>query len=159
MYERGFIGLLKQVDSTFRKVKGYNAANSDPYAVDLIRPPKKNELLRQEVELTLNPGDLQPAPIHGLEWLQNAPKFEEVVIGEGGRPVHIVSVDPRAFALHKLWLSKLPERGISRRRDAMQAVAVASVARDYLNLDFKSKELSALPKELLAGIPELTKKR
>lgn len=153
--ERGFIGLLKQVDGTFRKVRGYKAANDDPYVVDMIRPERRHEASRSDPELSLNPGDLQPAPIRGLQWLQNAPKFEEVVIGESGRPVRIVCVDPRAFALHKLWLSKQVDRGASRRRDAMQAAAVASVARDYLGLKFNPKELSALPKELLAGMAVL----
>jgi len=153
--ERGFIGLLKQVDGTFKKVRGYNAANDDPYVVDLIRPEKKNEGASRDPEVSLNPGDLQPAPIRGLQWLQNAPRFEEVVIGENGRPVLIVCADPRAFALHKLWLSKQPERGAARRRDALQAVAVAAVAHDYLGMKFDRKELMALPGPLLDGMGEL----
>jgi hypothetical protein len=153
--ERGFIGLLKQVDGTFKKVRGYNAANDDPYVVDLIRPEKKNEGASRDPEVSLNPGDLQPAPIRGLQWLQNAPRFEEVVIGENGRPVLIVCADPRAFALHKLWLSKQPERGAARRRDALQAVAVAAVAHDYLGMKFDRKEPMALPGPLLDGMGEL----
>lgn len=156
--ERGFIGLLKQVDSSFRKLKSYNAANSDPYAVDLIRPLHPKESVRRDHELTLNPGDLQPAAIQGLEWLVNAPRFEETVFGEDGRPVRICCVDPRAFALHKLWLSRRDDRNpTARRRDHLQAVAVAVAARDYMGLKFDKRELSALPKELLAGTDTLLK--
>lgn len=155
--ERGFIGLLKQVDSSFKKLATYNAANSDAYAVDLIRPPHPREASTKEPQLTLNPGDLQPAAIHGLQWLINAPRFEETVIGEDGRPTRIVCIDPRAFALHKLWLSRREDRRQdSRKRDAMQAAAVAVVARDYMGLKFDRKELAALPKELLDGIEPLT---
>jgi hypothetical protein len=154
--ERGFIGLLKQVDSTFRKLRSYNAANDDPYAVDLIRPLRPREGTNRDPELTLNPGDLQPAAIEGLQWLVNAPKFEETIVGEDGRPGRICCVDPRVFALHKLWLSQREDRRQdSRKRDAMQASAVAIVARDYIGLKFDKRELSMLPKELLDGIDVL----
>ena len=156
--ERGFIGLLKQVDGTFRKLKSYNAANNDPYVVDLIRPLRKNEQSKEEPQLTLNPGDLQPAAIEGLQWLVNAPKFEETVIGESGRPIRICCVDPRVFALHKLWLSRREDRRAdARKRDALQAAAVAIAARDYMGLKFDKRELSSLPKDFLDGIDVLLK--
>lgn len=156
--ERGFIGLLKQVDSSFRKNRSYNASNDDPYVVDLIRPLRKHEHAKQDPELTLNPGDLQPAAIEGLQWLVNSPKFEEVVIAEDGRPIRIVCIDPRVFALHKLWLSRRDDRRPEqRRRDAMQASAVAIATRDYIGLKFDKKELAALPKELLDGVGVLFK--
>lgn len=54
-------------------------------------------------------------------------------------------IDPRAFALHKLWVSRQNSReAIKRRRDAEQARAVAMLAADHLNLDFKAKDLLAL---------------
>lgn len=159
MKELGFIGLLKQVDGSFRKFRTYNATNADAYAVDLIRPPRPNEASLADKELSLNPGDLQPAAIEGLQWLVNAPRFEETVFGEDGRPLRVVCIDPRAFALHKLWLSQRSDRrSEQRKRDAMQAAAVASAARDYMGLKFDRKELAALPKELLDGIGTLTKK-
>lgn len=157
--ELGFIGLLKQVDGSFRKFRTYNATNADAYAVDLIRPPSANEASRADKKPSLNPGDLQPAAIDGLQWLINAPRFEETVFGEDGRPLRLVCVDPRAFALHKLWLSRRDDRGANqRKRDAMQAAAVAVAAQDYMGLKFDRKELAALPKELLDGVGVLTNK-
>ena len=156
--ERGFIGLLKQVDSTFKMHHLYSAANDDPYAIDLIRPLRKHEQAKHEPELTLNPGDLQPAAIQGLQWLVNAPKFEETVFGENGHPLRICCVDPRVFALHKLWLSRRTDRRTDqRKRDALQAAAVAIAARDYMGLKFDKRELLALPKDLLEGIDTLLK--
>jgi hypothetical protein len=157
LHEQGVLGLLQQVDGTFRKVSTYNAANDDPYMVDLIRPAHKNEGFVALPRITRRPDDLDPAAIRGLQWLVNAPKFEEVVIGEDGRPAMLVCIDPRAFALHKLWLSKLPERGRAGRRDAAQANAVAAVALRYMDLKFSKKDLSAIHGDLLAGIPQLSK--
>ena len=60
-------------------------------------------------------------------------------------------IDPRAFALHKLWVSKqLLREPLKKRRDALQASAVANIAQ-LLNLNFDAKELSALPKALLSN--------
>ena len=152
---RGVVELLQQVDGSFRKLRSYNAANADAYMVDLIRPEAKNEAFRANPKMSRAADDLEPAPVKGLEWLVNAPKFEEIAIGAGGRPLRIVTVDPRAFALHKLWLSKLPERGEAARRDGIQALTAARLATQYMGLRFDKRELSALPGELLAGIPEL----
>jgi hypothetical protein len=67
-------------------------------------------------------------------------------------------VDPRVFALHKLWLSRQSDRdGIRRQRDQEQAKAVAQVAVDYLGMKFSAKDLSALPMELVKGAGFLTK--
>ena len=100
--------------------------------------------------------DMTPAAIVGLQWLINAPKFEVVVVGADGRPLLISCIDPRAFALHKFWVSKQPGRNaLSRSRDAQQALAVAAVAADYLDLKFNAKDLTALPLELVTEAKDL----
>jgi hypothetical protein len=97
--------------------------------------------------------------INGLQWLVNAPKIEETVIGSDGMPILIACIDPRAFALHKLWLSRRKDRNPAQRpRDAEQAVTVAALVLAYLNLSFESRDLSALPKELRQLAPELKKR-
>lgn len=86
----------------------------------------------------------------GLEWLINAPKFERIVVGADGSPLSMSCVDPRAFALHKYWISLRDDRDpLKRRRDMAQARAVAAVAVQYLGLEFGAKELSALPVDLV----------
>lgn len=153
--ERGVVALLKEVDGSFRKLRSYNAVNADPYMVDLIRPERKNEAYKAMPAMTKAADELEPAPIRGLEWLVHSPKFEETVVAADGSPLRIVTIDPRAFALHKWWLSKLPERGQAGRRDALQAVAAARLAKDYMGLRFDKEELTSLPKELLAGMQDL----
>jgi len=104
----------------------------------------------------LAPHDIDPIPTEGADWLIEAPKIEETVIGWDGLPLLMPCVDPRIFALHKLWLSKQPSRQHrSRPRDVAQARAVAAVATAYMRLKFNDRALSRVPKELKAGVAEL----
>ena len=87
--------------------------------------------------------------------MANAPRFNAIAIAEDGKPVYMSCVDPRAFALHKLWVSKQPRREqIKTRRDAAQAAAVAHVSK-LLGLTFNKRELAALPSVLLDALPTL----
>ena len=55
-------------------------------------------------------------------------------------------LDPRAFALHKAWLSRRKDREpVKAVRDLEQAKAAASIAGRYLKKSFDSPELAALP--------------
>jgi hypothetical protein len=156
--QRGVIGLLRQVDGTFKRTATYRAENADPYLVEVIRPLRKDEVFRSELKMSKAEGDFEPASMEGLQWLLNAPKFEEVAIGEDGRAVLVSCVDPRAFALHKLWLSRRENRaGVKRQRDELQARAVAAVATQYMGLKFERRDLAGLSKELFDGIKELSK--
>jgi hypothetical protein len=88
--------------------------------------------------------------------LIDAPKIEETVIGWNGVPLYMPCVDPRIFALDKLWLSKQPSRQErSRSRDIAQARVVAAVATAYLRLKFTDRAISRLPAVLRAGRMDL----
>lgn len=150
----GILAVLQKADKSFA-VQGdlFRAVNSDGYLVDVIRPMAKNEVSASEYDL----GGLVPAALDGLNWLVNSPRFKATAIGEDGMPVWMSCIDPRAFALHKLWVSKQENReAIKRRRNAVQATAVAYVAQ-LSGLKFDPKALSALPLQLLAGWKELVK--
>jgi hypothetical protein len=128
----GLIGLLKKVDGSFApaKPRGFRAANRDGYLVDLIRPEAKN-LFRDTRSIALSdlPDDLEGA-----------------AIDERGYPARLVALDPRAFALHKAWISRREDReAVKAVRDLEQAKAAASIATRYLKKSFDSPELSALP--------------
>jgi hypothetical protein len=148
----GVLGILKKADASFSSAGDYGmrAQNATGYFVDLfcpdIDPPPER----------FTPRDIDPIPTAGADWLIEAPKIEETVIGWDGLPLYMPCVDPRVFALHKLWLSKQPSRqATSRPRDVAQARAVAAVATAYIGLKFNDRALSRLPKELKTGIPEL----
>ena len=71
-------------------------------------------------------------------------------------PLYVPCIDPRAFALHKLWLSRRHDRNARQKpRDKAQAIAVATICISHLNLRLDDKELSALPAELRGLAKEL----
>jgi hypothetical protein len=155
----GLIGLLKKVDQSFAPVRrrGFRAVNRDGYLVDLIRPEAK-DVFRDHLPAALSdlPEDLQGAAIFGLAWLINSPRLETVALDEKGYPVRIVAIDPRAFALHKAWLSRREDREpVKAVRDLAQAKAAANIATRYLKKPFDSPDLSALPNALRELAPQL----
>jgi hypothetical protein len=95
-------------------------------------------------------GDMTAAEIEGLVWLQNCPQVQQVAIDERGYPVPLAVPDPRAFALHKMWVSERPDRDpLKARRDAAQARSVAGLVLRYLpQLRFDDPAIAALPKAL-----------
>jgi hypothetical protein len=159
MATEGLIGLLKKVDTSFApaRPRGFRAANRDGYLVDLIRPEAKN-VFRDDLPTALSdlPEGLEGAAIFGLEWLINSPRLEAVAIDERGYPVRLVAIDPRAFALHKAWVSRREDREqLKAVRDMEQAKAAASIATRYLKKSFDSPDLSALPNALRELAPTL----
>jgi hypothetical protein len=147
----GVLGLLKKVDRSFAAQRNsYRAVNDEGYYVDLLRPLEKDEARSAIAKIGEADDDLEAAALAGLHWLINAPKYEQTVVGADGRPLWMSCIDPRAFALHKYWISQRDDRDpLKRRRDIAQAKAVAAVATEYLGLTFQAKDLSALPIDLV----------
>lgn len=155
----GLIGLLRKVDRSFApaRPRGFRAANRDGYLVDLIRPEAK-DVFRDDLPTALSDlsEDLEGAAIFGLGWLINSPKVEAVALDERGYPVRLVAIDPRAFALHKAWVSHRDDREpLKVMRDMEQAKAAANIATRYLKKSFDSPDLSALPNALRDLAPTL----
>ena len=110
----------------------------------------------QPAALTNLPDDLEGAAIFGLGWLVNSPKLEAVAVDEKGYPVRLDVIDPRAFALHKAWVSSRPDREpIKALRDLEQAKAAATIATRYLKKSFDGPDLTALPNMLREVAPKL----
>jgi hypothetical protein len=150
----GLIGILQDVDKSFAATgpRSFRAVNRNGYLVDLIRPEAKDPIRdRDRASLTELPDDLEGVAILGLSWLVNSPKLDAVAIDERGYPLRLAVIDPRAFALHKAWLSAREGRDpLKTPRDREQAKVVAEIATRYLKLPLDSHELDALPKELRA---------
>lgn len=156
----GVIGILKKIDRSFStgQMYGFSATNDAGYIVELICP-EDAAFMRSQITPRVSDvtGDLEPMPIEGLQWLINAPKIEETVIGEDGLPLTMVCVDPRVFALHKMWVSKQSSRHpLKRRRDEAQAHAVAEICRTHLQLSFDARDLTALPESVRAYAEDLS---
>lgn len=135
----GLLGLLKKADKTFECVRenGYRAANAGQFMVDLVIAPRGMQVTEN---VTFSESDLVATEVPGLQWLLNSPKLDAVAIDEDGWPVPMRAPDPRAFALHKAWLSGLSTREpIKKPRDLAQAQAVAKLVQDEMpHLPFES---------------------
>ncbi|MFP3944852.1 MAG: GSU2403 family nucleotidyltransferase fold protein, partial [Alphaproteobacteria bacterium] len=156
----GLLGLLRKIDSSFATFgpNAIRAINGDGYIVDLIRPEPR-DIITDKTPDRLGRGvkDLAGSPIAGVAWLMNAPRLSAIAIDEKGYPLRLVGVDPRAFALHKLWLSARPDRDPRKRdRDFEQALAAAEIAVRHLGLSFDDRALEALPQTLRDQAPQLT---
>lgn len=142
----GLLGLLKEVDKTYSIMSGSNfrAVNSNGFIVDLIIPIQ--DIRRPSISLA--PDDLIASEVFGLDWLCNAPSVNTFAIAEMGMPIPMKVPDPRAFAIHKTWLSKREDRSpVKKPRDFEQAAMVTQALLQYLpNYALSSKELMYLPK-------------
>jgi hypothetical protein len=145
-----FLGLLRQADRSFQALPGpgFAAVNKTGFRVKLLCPPAARHPLRMPLKNA--PGSVAPAESGDLASLMGAPKFSQVVIGRRGDPVTMVVPDPRALALHKLWLSLQKDRPpVKRARDGRQAAALAELILRYLpQYHFFSAELQRFPVEV-----------
>ena len=146
-----FLRLLRQADRSYETLPGdglARAVNKQGFRVRLLRPPTAHSGHRMMVRDA--PGVTVPADMGDLAALMAAPKFSQVVIGRRGDPVTMVVPDPRALALHKLWLSQRQDREpADRERDRVQAAALAELILRYLpQYYFFSAELQLFPAEV-----------
>jgi hypothetical protein len=127
---------------------GYAAINKLGFRVRLLRPPTAPSGRRMVVRTA--PGLTVPDESGDLAALMAAPKFSQVVIGRRGDPVTMTVPDPRALALHQLWLSQRPDREpAAKERDRCQAAALAELILRYLpHYHFFSAELQLFPAEV-----------
>ena len=125
------IGLLKKVDRSFviREDQKYTAVNKDGYEVDFIR---RNSDVNPARFSALD-DDFWVVKARNADWLLSAPKFKAMVVGVNGQMANMNTVDPRAFALFKLWMAEQNDREYGKRlRDAAQAKAVISLINERL---------------------------
>lgn len=146
----GLLGLLKKVDKTFEvsSHERFRAINKDGFMVDLIGQDKGMFTPKPE---PMTEGDLEVMEVPNLEWLANAPRVEQVVIAANGSPVLMPAPDPRAFMIHKAWLSQQIHREpVKKQRDLHQAAMVLNLVRDYLpNFPIETKDFRYLPKTVI----------
>jgi hypothetical protein len=140
--QKGLLGVIRKADATFELMEeGYRAVNSKGYMVDLIKRRKKSLFNEKEPQQMLtNEQDFWAVKEHSMEWLLSAPRFEQTIIGSHGRMAEMVTIDPRAFVLHKAWLSQKKDRIATKQpRDNAQAVAVLALIRErFPQLSFEN---------------------
>jgi len=148
-----FLALLRRADRSFAALEApeWRAVNHRGYLVQVLRPGQ------QPPRPLAGPGEAPAAETGNLHYLLASPRFSQVVIGQDGSPVLIMVPDPRAFALHKLWLSQQPDREEAQRsRDRAQAGAVAELILRYLpQYHFFHADLRRFPPEVVRQAEDL----
>jgi hypothetical protein len=151
----GLLGLLQKADRSFERLSDqpYRAVNAGEFMVDLVIPPGG---MRPSVPVTFGQADLIAVEVPSLQWLIHAPKLEAVGIDEEGWPTPMRVPDPRAFALHKAWLSKQVLREpLKKPRDWAQAQAVARLVQSEMpHLPF-AEVLTALHADVRGMLEEV----
>ena len=145
----GLMGMLRSIDRSFQPLRegSFRAVNSDKFMVDLLAPAST---LKTRQSLKIGEDDLTGLEIQGLQWLENAPRFESVAIDQSGWPVRMVVPDPRAFAAHKLWVADQPDRSrLKSPRDRDQArVVLSMVDRYFPHLPLDDQSLQMFPAQM-----------
>ena len=121
--------------------------------VDLVIAPRG---MANAENITFAESHMVATEVPGLQWLLNSPKLDAVAVDEDGWPVPMRVPDPRAFALHKAWLSGLLTREpIKKPRDLDPARAVARLVQDEMpHLLFEST-LTSLHGDVRKMLPML----
>ncbi len=130
----GMIGFLQKIDKTFklRPDQLYTAVNADGYEVDLLRRMGRGHEA-EPARISEIDGDFWAVKTRNADWLLSAPKFKAMVVGTNGGMAEMTTVDPRAFALFKFWMSQQKDRDPQKkRRDANQAMVVVQLVKEYL---------------------------
>ncbi len=121
------MAVLQGVDSSFRlnPKKPYQALNANNYEVALLMAPSlalpKTEVFEPMVSLPEQ------------EWLLRGRPLSVVVATIRQRACPLYVPDPRWMALHKLWLSRKPERNaLKKPKDMRQGDVLLSACRYFL---------------------------
>ncbi|SHH51852.1 GSU2403 family nucleotidyltransferase fold protein [Ferrimonas marina] len=131
------LNILQQADKTFvKRTSGryeFSASADSGYQVDFVTQGQVNEMLPTEFERQLDSDDLIPVRSATLKWVIASPRFTATAFDGRGMPVTMHTIDPRAFVLHKLYVSKQPDRSPEKKiRDKAQASAMANLLAEQM---------------------------
>lgn len=147
-----FMDILRKADKSFSMMgkNNFRAVNKNGYMVDLLKPAP-SMIFENEKSRMGGKDDLKAVEVMNLQWLLSSPKFSQTVIGDDGFPALMIVPDPRAFSLHKIWLSTQDDREpMKRRRDKQQGIAIAKIVLNYLTqYKFDQEELRMFPASIL----------
>ncbi len=149
--KHGLLGIIKKADASFELQTGseYRAVNSSGYMIDLIkRRPRSLFDDKEPQQLIKNKNDFWATKIINMDWLLSAPRFRQVVVGVNGGMSEMLTIDPRAFVLYKMYLSEKEDRDpVKKPRDIAQARAMFNLIQERLpHLAFE--KISSIPERL-----------
>jgi len=146
---RSLVKMLKKVDKSFEPVQQghFRLVNKSGYLVDFVTQAPRSPLLPSPFEALIK-GDARPTDgVSKMEWILSSPKLNQVVIAADGLPVVMTTPDPRAFVLHKFFMSNQDSREpVKKQRDLKQAFTVANVIQQHLpQFSFEDEAIRAMP--------------
>lgn len=145
--------ILQSVDSSFERMAGqpFRATNKEGFLVDLIRQMPEPPWKDIPDKLGEDENDLVATDIWNMKWLLSAPRITQPVIAENGRMTLMPVLDPRAFAVFKLWLAESAERNPSKKhRDLAQAKALLAVIQEFLpQYPMDAEALKMFPRDVV----------
>lgn len=142
----------KAVDKTFqsRGSMDFRLTNDKGYMIEFVRPEPNPIYRTMPGSEPVEPGDIRPAPIPGLQWLVNAPVIDAIVMDDRGFPAPMRCADPRYWTAHKMWLATREDRDPPKKiRDRQQADVMVRVLNEHLpQFPIDDTFISQLPKAL-----------
>ena len=145
----GLLSLLQKADKSFQlqTLHPYRAVNDQGFMVDLIVPTQP----MHKASIQFSEADFIAVEVPSVQWLANAPAVEVITLAANGEAVRVKVPDPRAFAIHKAWLSQQPEREPAKKsRDLNQAKLVYAMLRDHLpQYPLDTSQLKYMPAEVV----------
>jgi len=149
--------LLQSIDTSFYQSPKvpYRFINNDGVWIEMIVPSRmptegsaKNDIL----------SDVIPLALDGLQWLENARLFTEMIIGLDGRSANITTIHPLEYAIYKNWLGQREERDfLKHTRDIEQSRLVTKIITEYMpNIDIKREisDMKHMSKEIVENYRE-----
>ncbi len=125
---KSLMTVLQSIDTSYHlnPKKPYQAVNAAGYEVELFAAPSRAPLPKNEA--------FEPmVTLVEQEWLLYGRAVTTVVATQRHRACPLYVPDPRWMALHKLWLSKKPERNAQKRpKDARQGEVLLDTCRYFL---------------------------
>jgi len=134
---RTLMSLIRDTDSSFKRLSDspyeFAATNDEGFMVELITKGRRDIMTPGAFNDRLQGSDLHPIEIDSLKWHLASPHYSEVVFDHQGMPLRVDTVDPRAFVLHKWYVSRREDRKPAKRhRDGVHARLVAQVVVNEL---------------------------
>lgn len=146
----GLLGLLRKADASFDILdhETFRAINKTGFMVDLIIPTRD---MRHTEKVTFANYDIEAVEVPNIQWLINSPSVDSIIIASNGMPVRVRVPDPRAFAVHKSWLSRQTNRDpVKKPRDLAQAKMIIELIHEYLpTYPLNVEHMRYFPKEIL----------
>ena len=131
--EVSFLGLLREVDSTFelRHDQLYTAVNNHGFEVDVIRREAKDGD-PHPLRLTDHEEEFYAVQAKRAGILLDGEKFSAMIVSSTGRMARINTISPVVFAKFKRWMSGQDNReSLKRQRDILQAELVEEMVAEF----------------------------